>query len=83
MERAWVRFGAAESHLFLKRDCDPNTTAAAADLMVDDVDELERVWSARKASGTNDPYDTSYKMQEAVHVDVDNNLIRMNALLWK
>ena len=42
MEWAWVRFGAAELHLFLKRDHDPNTTAAAADLMVDDVDELER-----------------------------------------
>ena len=83
MEWAWVRFGAAELHLFLKRDHDPNTTAAAADLMVDDVDELARAWSATGASGTSDPYDTPYKMREAVHVDIDNNLIRINSSLRK
>jgi hypothetical protein len=62
------RFGAAKLHLFLKRDHDPNTRAAAADLMVDDVDELERVWSATGASGTSDPCDTPFKMREAVHL---------------
>lgn len=76
---AWVRFGAAELHLFLKKDHDPSTTAAAADLLVDDVDELERVWSATGASGTSCPYDTPYQMREAVHVDIDNNLIRINS----
>ena len=81
MEWAWVRFGAAEIHL--KRDHDPNTTAAAADLMVDDVDELERAWSVTGASGTSDPNDTPYKMREAVHVDIDNNLIRINSSLRK
>jgi hypothetical protein len=83
MEWAWVRFGAAELHLFLKAGHDPKTTAAAADLMVDDVDELERAWSATGVSGTSDPYDTPYKMREAVHVDIDNNLIRINSPLRK
>ncbi len=81
MEWAWVRFGAAELHLFLKKDHDPKTTAAAADLMVDDVDELERVWNATGVGGTSDPYDTPYRMREAVHIDVDNNLIRINSPL--
>jgi hypothetical protein len=83
MEWAWVRFGAAELHLFLKSDHDPKTTAAAADLIVDDVDELERAWSATGVSGTSDPYDTPYKMREAVHVDIDKNLIRINSPLRK
>ncbi|MGH9100277.1 MAG: hypothetical protein ACRDV8_08620 [Acidimicrobiales bacterium] len=81
MKWAWVRFDAAELHLFLKRDHDPNTTAAAADLMVEDVDELERAWSTTGTSGTSDPYDTLHKMREAVHVDIDNNLIRINSPL--
>jgi hypothetical protein len=81
MEWAWVRFGAAEIHLFLKKDHDPKTTAAAADLMVDDVDDVERAWSATGTSGTSDPYVTPYKMREAVHVDIDNNLIRINSPL--
>ncbi len=81
MEWAWVRFGAAELHLFLKNDHDPSTTAAAADLMVDDVDEVERTWSAMGTSGTSDPYDTPYEMREAVHIDIDNNLIRINSPL--
>ncbi len=83
MEWAWVRFGAAEVHLFLKTDHDPKTTAAAADLMVDDVDELERVWSATGVSGTSDAYDTPYMMREAVHIDIDNNLIRIDSPLRK
>jgi len=83
IEWAWVRFGAAELHFFLKRDHDPNTTAAAADLKVDDVDELERAWSATGASGTSEPYDTPYWMREAVHIDTDNNLIRINSPLRK
>jgi hypothetical protein len=81
MEWAWVRLGTAEVHLFLKEDHDPKTTAAAADLMVDDVDELARTWGATGATGTSDPYDTPYKMREAVHVDIDNNLIRINSPL--
>ncbi len=81
MAWAWVRFGAAEIHLFLKKDHDPSTTAAAADLMVDDVDKLERTWNTTGVSGTSDPYDTPYKMREAVHVDIDNNLIRINSPL--
>ena len=81
MEWAWVRFGAAELHLFLEMDHDPNTTAAAADLRVDDVDKLERTWSATGASGTSDPYDTPYKVREAVHVDIDNSVIRIKSLL--
>ena len=40
MRWAWVRLGAAELHLFKKDDHDPATTAAAADLEVDDADEL-------------------------------------------
>lgn len=78
---AWVRFGAAEIHLFLKKDHNPSTTAAAADLRVDDVDELERTWSATGVDSTSEPYDTPYNMREAVHVDIDNNLIRINSPL--
>jgi hypothetical protein len=48
---AWVRFGNAEIHLYLKEDHDPARTAAAADLL------------------------------EAVHVDLDNNLIRFGSTL--
>jgi hypothetical protein len=81
MEWTWVRFGAPELHLFLKRDHDPSTTAAAADLMVDDVDEFQRAWCSTGSSGTSDPYDTPYNMREAVHVDIDNNLIRINSPL--
>ena len=81
MEWAWVRFGAAELHLFLKKDHDPGTTAAAADLRVEDVDELEGIWSATGVEGTSDPYDTPYDMREAAHVDIDNNLIRINSPL--
>jgi hypothetical protein len=81
MDWAWVRFGAAELHLFRKEDHDPSTTAAAADLAVDDVDELERAWSATGVDGTSGPYDTPYEMREAVHVDIDNNLIRITSPL--
>jgi hypothetical protein len=41
-----ARLGAAELHLFVKEDHDPGTTAAAADLEVDDADEFERMLSA-------------------------------------
>ncbi len=77
MEWAWVRFGIAELHLFLKRDHDPATTAAAADLVVADADALQSAWSSTGISGTSDAYDTPYGMREAVHVDPDNNLIRI------
>jgi len=76
MEWAWVRFGNAELHLFLKRDHDPATTAAAADLVVADADALGSAWSRTGISGTSATYDTFYGMREAVHVDLDNNLIR-------
>jgi uncharacterized glyoxalase superfamily protein PhnB len=75
---AWVRLAAAELHLFEKDDHDPATTAAAADLEVDDADEFERRLSATGVKGTSDPYDTSYG-REVVHVDLDNNLIRFIA----
>jgi hypothetical protein len=76
---AWVRFGNAEIHLYLKEDHDPARTAAAADLSVLDCETLERQWSATRASGTSDPYDTEYGTREAVHVDLDNNLIRFGS----
>jgi uncharacterized glyoxalase superfamily protein PhnB len=80
-EWAWARFGAAELHLSLKRDHDPARTAAAADLAVDDCDALEARWSATGVPGTSDPYDTPYGNREAVHVDLDNNLIRFGSPL--
>ena len=75
---AWVRLGAAELHLFEKADHDPATTAAAADLEVDDADEFGRMLSAAGVEGTSDPYDTSYG-REVVHVDLDSNLMRFIA----
>jgi hypothetical protein len=72
---AWARLGAAELHLFVKEDHDPATTAAAADLDVEDADEFERMLRATGAAGTSDPYDTPYG-REVVHVDLDNNLLR-------
>jgi hypothetical protein len=81
MKWAWVRFGNSELHLFLKRDHDPATTAAAADLVVADADALESAWSSTGISGTSDTYDTPYGMREAVHIDPDNNLIRFGSLL--
>jgi hypothetical protein len=65
-------------HLFEKDDHDPATTAAAADLEVDDADEFERMLSATGVEGTSDPYDTSYG-REVVHVDLDSNLLRFIA----
>jgi hypothetical protein len=76
---AWVRLGRAELHLFTKDDHDPQRTAAAADLYVDDADEVARTLSA-PAPGTSAPYDTPYG-REVVHVDPDNNLIRFVAPL--
>ena len=81
MEWAWVRFSAAEIHLFLKPDHDPTRTAAAADLGVEDCDALAARWSATGSRGTSRPYDTRYGMREAVHVDLDNNLIRFGSRL--
>ncbi len=80
-EWAWARFGAAELHLYLKRDHDPARTAAAADLAVEDCDALEAAWSATGVPGTSAPYDTRYGTREAVHVDLDNNLIRFGSPL--
>jgi hypothetical protein len=80
-EWGWVRLDDAEIHLFVKADHDPARTAAAADLLVEDCDALERRWSAMGVPGTSDPYDTRYGMREAVHVDLDNNLIRFGSLL--
>ena len=68
--------GTAELHLYLKKDHDPARTAAA-DLTVDDCEALAQQWSAAGVSGTSDPYDTPCGMREAVHVDLDNNLIRL------
>jgi len=76
MDWAWVRYGTAELHLFRKDDHDPARTAAAADLAVDDADAVERCWSATGVPGTSDLYDTAYG-REFVHVDLDNNLIRV------
>jgi hypothetical protein len=81
MAWAWARFNGAELHLFCKADHDPATTAAAADLVVDDVDDVERRWRATGVAGTSEPYDTAYDMREAVHIDLDNNLIRINSPL--
>jgi hypothetical protein len=78
MTWAWARLGAAELHLFVKDDHDPATTAAAADLRVEDADELERVLRESATSGTSDVYDTPYG-REFVHVDLDNNLMRFVA----
>jgi hypothetical protein len=80
-EWGWVRFGNAEIHLYLKEDHDPARTAAAADLSVVDCEELARQWNATGAPGTSEPYDTKYMMREAVHVDLDNNLIRFGTAL--
>jgi hypothetical protein len=80
-EWAWVRFGNAELHLYLKEDHDPGRTAAAADLSVLDCEALERQWNGTGVPGTSDPYDTDYGMREAVHVDLDNNLIRFGSPL--
>jgi predicted enzyme related to lactoylglutathione lyase len=75
MAWAWTKLGPAELHLFVKDNHDPATTAAAADLQVDDADEMQRTLRGRPAGGTSDPYDTPYG-REFVHVDPDNNLIR-------
>jgi len=77
----WIRFGTAEIHLFVKADHDPARTAAAADLLVEDCDALEQRWRATGVPGTSDPYDTRYAMREAVHVDLDHNLIRIGSRL--
>jgi hypothetical protein len=56
----------------------PATTAAAADIEVDDADEIERALRALRATGadgTSDPYDTPYG-REVVHIDPDSNLLR-------
>jgi hypothetical protein len=78
---SWIRFGNAEIHLYLKEDHDPARTAAAADLTVLDCEALERQWSATGVPGTSAPYDTEYGMRGAVHVDLDNNLIRFGSPL--
>jgi hypothetical protein len=75
MTWAWARLGTAELHLFVKDNHDPATTAAAADLEVDDADEFGRALRETAAAGTSDPYDTPYG-REFVHVDPDNNLMR-------
>jgi hypothetical protein len=80
-EWGWARFEEAEIHLYLKQDHDPTRTAAAADLTVTDCDALARVWSATGVPGTSDPYDTPYGTREAVHVDLDNNLVRFGSPL--
>jgi uncharacterized glyoxalase superfamily protein PhnB len=72
---AWARLGPAELHLFVKDNHDPATTAAAADLQVENADEFCRALRETGADGTSDPYDTPYG-QEFVHVDPDNNLMR-------
>jgi len=78
---AWARFGAAELHFFVKENHDPDQTAAAADLTVPDCEALQARWDATGVPGTSDPYDTPYGMREAVHVDPDNNLIRIGSRL--
>jgi hypothetical protein len=80
-EWGWARFGTAELHLYVKKDHDHARTAAAADLTVEDCETLARQWSATGVPGTSDPYDTAYGMREAVHVDLDNNLIRIGSPL--
>jgi hypothetical protein len=75
MTWAWAKLGSAELHLFVKDDHDPATTAAAADLLVENADEFARALLATAVSGTSDAYDTPYG-REFVHVDLDNNLMR-------
>ena len=58
MTWARVRLGPAALHLFVKSDHDPATTAAAADLRVDNADEFVHVLRPTTAGGTSDPYDT-------------------------
>jgi hypothetical protein len=75
MTWAWAKLGSAELHLLVKEDHDPATTAAAADLEVDNAGELERAFRVTAVNGTSDPYDTPYG-REFVHVGPDNNLMR-------
>jgi hypothetical protein len=82
-EWGWARFGTAELHLYVKQDHDPARTAAAADLSVEDCGTLARRWSATGVPGTSDPYETAYGTREAVHVDLDNNLIRFGSALQR
>jgi hypothetical protein len=79
----WARFENAEIHLYVKEDHDPARTAASADLTVVDCDALEGQWSAADVPGTSDPYETPYDRREAVHVDLDNNLIRFGSPLQR
>ena len=78
MTWAWTRLDVAELHLFVKGDHDPATTAAAADLQVENLDEFHRTLCKTTVGGTSDPYDTPYG-REFVHVDPDNNLMRFVA----
>jgi hypothetical protein len=59
MTWAWTRLEAAELHLFVKDDHDPATTAAAADLQAENIDELHRALrepqSAEQATRTARP----------------------------
>jgi hypothetical protein len=77
---AWARLGTAELHLFQKDDHDPATTAAAADLAIENADEFGRRLAATGVAGTSQPCDTRYG-REVVHVDPDNNLLRFVAPL--
>ena len=51
MNWAWARLGPAELHLFVKDDHDSARTAAAADLQVENADELGRVLRETAADG--------------------------------
>jgi hypothetical protein len=78
MTWAWTRLEAAELHLFVKDDHDPATTAAAADLQAENIDELHRALREPRSAEQSDPYGTPYG-REFVHVDPVNNLMRFVA----
>jgi hypothetical protein len=74
----------SELHLYVRNDHDPARTAAAAELFVDDLrGPRSGAPGAPGAPGTSYPYDTLYGMREAVHVDLDNNLIRFGSPLGR
>jgi hypothetical protein len=78
-EHAFAGRDDARLHLSYQPDHDPGTGAACVYLQVSDVDALAREWRAVPTGRTSKPLDREYKVREAAHIDLDNNMIRFGS----
>jgi predicted enzyme related to lactoylglutathione lyase len=81
---AFVSAGPVELHLALVPDLEPNANTSACYLYVADANATFESWKSAGVGGRLDePRDQPYGLREFIHLDPDNNLLRVGSEIAK